>query len=148
MPDQYRYRNMLAPFLVVLAGCQFNNPTSTAIADQFSASGRRSVDLASAAPGNWDRVCVFGPYSDDAAAGQTLGFQWPAETLTDIEWNEGISLLVFVRGSSVIDYVEHSRRSGDFTNLTGRCFPRANARFLQVAHPAKGWPGLFPTDEA
>lgn len=147
MPHERHYRSVLA-LCLVLAGCQSGKSISTTIAVQFSESEHTSVDLASAVPGNWDRVCILGPYSDDAAAAQTLGFKWPAETLTDIEFNDGISLLVFVRDRTVVNYVEHPRRSGDFTNLSGRCFPRASTRFLQVAHPAKGWAGLFPADEA
>jgi len=140
------HRGVLVLILAALTGCR--DSASSSIADQFSASGRKGVDLAAAVPGNWDRVCILGPYSSDAVAAQTLGFTWPAETLTDIEQDDGISLLVFVQGKSVIDYVEHSRGSGDFSNLTGRCFPRTSTKFVQVAEPVKGWSGLFPADEA
>lgn len=148
MPRQHHHRSALALLLLVLAGCHSGSPVSRAIADQFSASGNRRVDLASAVPGEWERVCILGPYSNDAAAARTLGFRWSAETLTGIEQNDGISLLVFVKDATVADYVEHPRDSGDFTNLSGRCFPRAGARFVQVPKPASGWPGLFPEDEA
>lgn len=140
------YRGVLLLILVALAGC--GNLASSSIADQFSASGRKGVDLAAAVPGKWDRVCVLGPYSSDAVAAQTLGFKWPVETLTDIKRDDGISLLVFVQGKTVISYVEHPRGSGDFSNLTGRCFSHGSARFVQVAQPATGWSGLFPADEA
>lgn len=140
------YRGVLILFLVALTSCR--SSASSSIAAEFSASGDKGVDLASAVPGKWDRVCILGPYSSNAAAAETLGFTWPAETLTSIEDNEGISLLIFVQGESVIDYVEHRRDLGDFTNLTGRCFPRTSAKFLRVARPTKGWPGLFPADEA
>ena len=135
-------------FLMALAGCQLANSASSSIADQFSASGHRGVDLASAVPGNWDRVCILEPYSNNAAAAQALGFKWSAETLTSIEDNENISLLIFVRDNSVIDYVEHPRNSDDFTNLAGQCFQHTKAKFVQIAHPVKGSPRLFPADEA
>jgi len=140
------YRWVLVLMLVAPTGCR--DSSSSSIANQFSASGRKGVDLAAAVPGNWDRVCILGPYSSNAVAAQTLGVEWPAETLTDIERDDGISLLFFVRDKSVIDYVEHSRGSGDFSNLTGRCFSRSKAKFLQVVKPVKGWPGLFPADDA
>lgn len=139
---------VFALLISVLAGCQATSRTSSAIADQFSASGGKSVDVALAVPGSWDRVCILGPYSGDDAAAETLGFKWPAEALTDIELNDGISLLVFVQDTSVVSYAEHPRRLGDFSNLTGRCFPHSNAKFLQVDRPPKGWSGLFPADEA
>lgn len=139
------FRSVLVLILVALAGCR--SSASSSIADQFSASDRKGVDLAAAVTDNWDRVCILGPYSSDAVAAETLGFKWSAETLTDIERDDGISLLVFVQDKSVIDYVEHSRGSGDFSNLTGRCFSRTSAKFVQVAQPVKGWFGLFPADE-
>ncbi len=137
-------RTVLAVVLVLLSACR--SADSSSIAEQFSASER--VDLATAVPGDWDRVCVLGPYSNDALAAQVLGFTWPVEALTEIEHNDGISLLVFVRGETVAKHVEHSRRSGDFSNLTGRCYSQANAKFVHVPEPTKGWPGLFPADEA
>jgi hypothetical protein len=130
--------------LVAICGC--GNALSSSIADQFAASGRKTVDLASAVPGNWERVCVLEPYSTDASAAEALGFKWPAERLTDIADNDGISLLIFVQGQSVLGHVEHPRRAGDFSNLTGRCFPRASAKFVQVDRPAKGASGLYPAD--
>lgn len=141
-------RSPLALLFLVLAGCQSGNPVSRAIADQFSASGGRRVDLASAVPGEWERVCILGPYSDDAAARRTLGFEWRAEVLTGIAQNDGISLLVFVKDGAVAGYVEHPRRYGDFTNLSGRCFPRSGSKFVQAPNPTKGWPSLLPEDEA
>lgn len=139
-------RSVLLLILVTLAAC--GNRDSSSIADQFSASGRKSVDLAVAVPGDWDRVCVLGPYSSDAEAAETLGFKWPAEFLTGIEHSDGISLLIFVKGKTVLSYIEHPRVSGDFSNLRGRCFPHGSAKFVEVDQPANGWAGLFPADEA
>lgn len=139
-------RVFLLLILAALAAC--SNRDSSSIADKFSASARKSVDLAIAVPGNWDRVCILGPYSSDVAAAETLGFEWLAESLTDIGHSDGISLLVFAQAKTVLKYVEHPRGSGDFSNLTGRCFPRGSAKFVQVGQPVNGWPGLFPADEA
>lgn len=132
--------------LAALSGCRSQD--SAAIADSFSSSESGAVDLSAVVQGDWDRVCVLGPYSNNDKAAQTLGFTWPAETLTDVHQNDGFSVLVFVRGDAVLKHVEHSRGSGDFSNLSGRCFPKDNAKFVQVARPVKGWPGLFPADEA
>lgn len=81
-------------------------------------------------------------------AKKTLGFEWNVESKTEIKGNEGISLLLFVQGGEVVEYVQHSRRLGDFTNLTMRCFPREKAIFVQKNTPKKGWAGLFPENEA
>lgn len=133
--------------LTIAALCGCSDPASSSIAEQFSASEGRRVDLGSAVDGNWDRVCVLGPYSTDSDAAEALGFSWPAEALTDIARDDGISLLIFVREKSVLKFVEHPRRFGDFSNLSGRCFARKSAKFVQIARPAKGWPGLFPADD-
>lgn len=137
--------SFLLLMLAALSGCRSQD--SAAIADNFSSSGGRVVDLAAAVPGEWDRVCVLGPYSDNAKSAQTLGFDWPSGTLTNVRHSDAVSVLVFVRGGATVKYVEHSRGSGDFSNLSGRCFARALARFVQVDRPAIGWSGLFPADE-
>lgn len=131
--------------LAALAACRSQD--STAIANEFLSSDPRGVDLSVAVHGEWDRVCVLGPYSNDAMAADILGFNWPAEALTDISHRDGIAVLVFARDDSVVTYVEHSRGYGDFSNLSGRCFAKDRAKFVQVDRPVTGWPGLFPADE-
>src|SRR5690606_25947265 len=87
-PHMHFHRCIPLLVLVTLAACAGSD--SSSIADQFSKSGRESVDLAAAVPGSWDRVCILGPYSNDIAAAETLGFEWPAERLTHIERSDGI----------------------------------------------------------
>ncbi len=65
----------------------------------------------------------------------------------------GLSSLIAYTGRSTIigaggDVIDHPRGSGDFSNLSGRCFDRAHSKFIQVPKPSKGWPGLFPRNEA
>lgn len=136
-----------ALILVVAALCGCSDPTSSSIAAQFSSSKGQRVDLATAVDGSWDRVCILGPYSTNDDAAEALGFSWPAETLTDIASDDGISLLIFAQGKSVLKFVEHPRGRGDFSNLRGRCFPRASAKFVQRDRPVDGWPGLFPAED-
>lgn len=145
------HKKLLYVFVILLlaapAGCQPGRRISSSIKDQFLVSGRKSVDLAAAVPGTWNRVCILGPYSSNAVAKQVLGFDWDAESRSSIKTNEGISLLLFVQDQRVVDYVEHSRAAGDFTNLAGRCFSDSSTKFVQVTQPQDGWPGLFPPDE-
>jgi len=133
------YRSLCVVVLAAIAGCQ--DRASSAIANQFAASGNRTVDLASAWPEGWDRVCVLGPYSNNAAAAQVLGFDWDVESQSSISTKDGISLLLFVQGSSISRHIDHRRNQGDFSNLSGRCFRREQAKFKQVTHPTNGWPG-------
>lgn len=129
------------------AGCTAHD-ASLAIFRQFVESKGASVNLATAVPGTWEKVCVLGPYSNNETAKKTLGFEWNAETKTTIQTNEGISLLLFVQENKVIAYVEHPRNHGDFSNLTPQCFPKEKAQFVHDPKPTKGWPGLFPKNVA
>jgi hypothetical protein len=88
---------------------------------------------------------VLGPRSDNIVAGNTLGFDWNAEARTAIEDSDDIALLVFVKDGDVLEYVEHPRADGDFSRLSGKCFPREESVFIHEAIPAKGWPGLVST---
>jgi hypothetical protein len=134
--------------LVAAVGCTALDSTSSAIAKQFAESKGSSVSLTTAVPGDWEKVCVLGPYSSNDTAKQTLGFEWNAEAKTSIQTNEGISLLLFVQDKQVVSYVEHPRNHGDFSNLTTQCFPREKAQFIHDPKPTKGWPGLFPKNVA
>ena len=129
-------------------GCSDASPgISVNIAGQFRRSNGGRVDLAEANPQAWDRVCVLAPYADNAAAKRLLGFDWNAEAKTAIRRNDGIALLLFVRGNQVAGFAEHPRNLGDFVPQANKCFPRAQARFRQ-AFEAKGKPaGLYPIAE-
>lgn len=133
MPHRQLVQVTLALILLALGACQTEKSISSAIKDQFVASERKAVNLAATVPGAWDQVCVLGPYSYNSAARQTLGFEWDAESKSSIATNEGVSLLVFVHDKTVVAYAEHPRTHGDFSNLTGRCFLRTKAKFMQVA---------------
>jgi hypothetical protein len=127
-------------------GCTESKPgIAVSIAGQFRRSNGALVDLAKANPGAWDRVCVLGPYSNNAAAKTTLGFDFDAEGRTAIQGNDGIVLLLFVRGDQVTDFVEHPRNLGDFAALSGQCFERKRARFSQGAPSPAGPAGMVPT---
>jgi hypothetical protein len=110
------------------------------IQQQLEAAG--VVDLQTALPSAWDRVCILGPYSGNQAAAKTLGFNWPVESRSRISESDGISLLLFVRGSEVVATVEYARNHGDFSKLSGRCFPREQAKFTQQKATDGNWPLL------
>lgn len=142
-------RLIVASYILVAAvGCTAHDSKSSAIAKQFAESRGSFVSLTTAVPGAWEKVCVLGPYSNNDAAKQTLGFKWNAEAKTSIQTNEGISLIIFVQNKQVFSYVEHPRNHGDFSNLTAQCFPREKAQFIHEQKSTKGWPGLFPKNVA
>ena len=133
--------------MVILSLASCHSPTSEIseeITRQFQSSGRTFVNLADVLPGDWDKVCILGPYSDNKATKETIGFHWDIESQSSIESNDRIALLLFLKDHTVVKSVEHARRDGDFTNLSRQCFPKTHATFYHQTNPKKGWPGLFP----
>ena len=137
---------VIAALLVsTLGACSEADPgISVAIAGQFRRSAGGNVDLVEANPGAWDRVCVLGPYSDNAAAKRVLGFDWNVEGRTPIRRNDGIAVLLFVRGNEVTEHVEHPRNLGDFVPNSRKCIARADARFYQARETKDKPAGLYP----
>jgi len=145
MPDSRRFAALIALAILACSACSDSEPKiSVSIAGQFRRSAGAVVDLAEANPSGWDRVCVLAPYSTNAFAKHTLGFDWDAEGKSVIHRNDGINLLVFVTGNHVSDFVEHPRNLGDFASLSGKCFPRASAKFEQKPESKAGPAGLYP----
>ena len=139
---------VLAAIVGAAAGCSEADPAiSVSIAGQFRRSAGGNVDLVEANPGEWDRVCVLGPYSDNAAAKRTLGFDWDVEGRTPIRRNDGIAVLLFVRGKEVTEHIEHPRNLGDFVPNSGKCIARANARFYQASETKEKPAGLYPKSQ-
>ena len=133
--------------LLLEMGCDpQTSKVSEELTRQFQASGRSFVNLAEVLPAPWDRVCIFGPYSDEKAVNTTLGFHWPDWAKSSVETNDGIALLVFLKRNKVLEWIEHPRRDGDFTNLSRQCFSREKATFEHLNNPPKGYPGLFPKE--
>ncbi|MDH5368867.1 MAG: hypothetical protein OEW99_02505 [Gammaproteobacteria bacterium] len=77
---------------------------------------------------NWNKVCFFGPYSNNTFAKRTLGFEWNLEKHSSIYNNDGITLAVFTNGANVITYKEIPRYA-DFSTFSGKCYPKTNAKF-------------------
>ena len=132
-------------FLEMGCDAQTSN-VSEKLTQQFQASGRSFVSLAAVFPSPWDKVCILGPYSDGKAVNTTVGFDWSDWSQSSIETNDGVALLLFLKGNTVLEWVEHPRRDGDFTNLSRQCFSREKAIFEHLTNPRKGYPGLFPKE--
>jgi len=88
-----------------------------------------TVDFAEVAPFAWDRVYVFGPYTPHDRIHSSLGFRWVGVTSTTIEWNEGVNLVVFVRGAEVAHWFEHPRTEELETIADPKGYARQQARF-------------------
>jgi hypothetical protein len=120
-------------FIFLVSSCGFSrSDISKELETQIEKNYWESIDLAEVGGSAWRRVCVLGPYSDNKSAEKTLGFQWDLEKQTSsIVSADSVSLLVFIEGKNVIAHVEHPRNLGDFAELSGQCFERADAKLVR-----------------
>lgn len=100
---------------------------------QVQASSTAPLDLTRVGPNDWDRVCIFGPYTTNDLVESDLGFKWDAESESSIAANDGINLIVFTRGKQVLSFAEHGRGHADFDSEGHRCTSRTNAKLARSA---------------
>ncbi len=75
------------------------------------------LDVVRVMPFEWQKLYVFAPYTPIDDVEKALGFKWRAAKKTRINERDDITLLVFVIGRTVQDYIEHPRDAGDFSRL-------------------------------
>jgi hypothetical protein len=103
---------------------------SQALWEEVKRGPGADIDFAGLGPTGWDRVYFFHPYYPREAIQADLGFRWPAVNETSIEMNDGVNLVVFVRGGEVAGWFEHPLNRGDLRELAnGVGYPREMARF-------------------
>ena len=76
----------------------------------------------------WDKVCIFGPYTNNQKARQVLGFDWDLEARSQIHFSDSINALIFLYQGSVNQVVDLRRRIVDFKVLDV-CLPRPETTF-------------------
>ena len=129
--------------LVIVASCGFGrSEISNELETQLKSNNWERVDLSKVGGPVWRRVCVFGPYSDNIRAEQTLGFKWDLEKKTSVFSSDGVNVLAFVKGKDVIAYIEHPRNLGDFAKSSGQCFDRGNAVLVRDKARKDKWVSL------
>lgn len=121
--------------LALTTSCSKSGRISSEISAQFDRDA--SIDLAHVGPDTWDRVCVLGPYSVNKDAESVLGFPWDSEANTSISMSDGINVIVFAQGQTVVAYTEHPRNKGDFSRLTPDCATRAQAKLVRHSSSAE-----------
>ena len=87
------------------------------------------VDLAAEFAGQWDRVCVLGPYTTNRRATEILGVDVDVYGRSQIASSDGITLLVTMNADAAAGMYEVALRPVDFTPLAGCCFSRSDAVF-------------------
>jgi hypothetical protein len=100
-----------------------------ALSAQMRRGPGATVDFTEVAPFAWERIHFFAPYTPHDQIHGSLGFAWEGVERTTIHWNEGVNLVVFVRGAKVVYWFEHTRHE-ELAELAGpHGYPREQARF-------------------
>ena len=127
-------------FLAIFATCGCGrNEISNELEIEIKNNNSEKVDLSKVGGSSWDRVCIFGPYSDNISAEKALGFRWDIENKTSIFSSDTVNVLVFAKGKAVIEYTEYPRSLGDFEKLSGQCFSRTDAMFVRNKQRKDNW---------
>lgn len=95
------------------------------------------VDLRRQLEGEWQQVCILGPYSNQHHAEEVLGFSYDVVANSHIYSSDSIALLVAVKDGMAVGAYEVNRTNVDFTQLNGQCFNREKAVFRVKQ---EGWP--------
>lgn len=99
--------------------------------------------------GDWDRVCIFRPYTATSVVDSALGARWRGADETGIATRDDATLVVFARNSDVVSHVMYPRHKGDFGTPgpeSWYCLPRDRAVF-QLRQPIDGSiPWIGPVD--
>ncbi len=75
------------------------------------------LDLVRVMPFGWEKFYVFPPYTAIDDVEKAIGFKWGAAKKTRINERDDVTLLVFVIGRTVYEYIEQPRSEGDFSRL-------------------------------
>ncbi|MBX3305159.1 MAG: hypothetical protein KF751_03810 [Nitrospira sp.] len=76
----------------------------------------------------WDRVCIFGPYTNNEKVKSVLNMNWNIEERSQIHVSDSVNALVFLYQGSVNQVVDLKRGITNFTDLD-MCLSRNQANF-------------------
>jgi hypothetical protein len=110
----------------LIAGCagprhkdrfQWDQILASIVQAKESTGDATFLDVRRVMPFGWDAMFVFPPYTDIGQVERSLGFGWKKAKDTGIDKRDDITLLVFVTGQTVHEYIEQPRAEGDFSRL-------------------------------
>jgi len=97
-----------------------------------------TVDLSKQLQGNWDKVCLLTPYSNNESAENILGFKFNVEEKSNIFVSDSITLVVAVKGNEVLKYFEVPRSNIDLASIDASCYTKDNAKF-KIKNSNNSW---------
>ena len=112
------------------------------LCDIVHAKPTTPVDLSKLTDFKWEKAYIFGPYTSEKNINAILGFEWNGVSSTGISHDEGVNLIIFVKGGNDLEWFRIPRHCGDFEipdELNG--FNYDNAQFM-VSEVDRGEPWL------
>ena len=137
----------------MVAACSPGTPTrpeDVARRDALLASARAAapgapVDLVAATGGDWERLVVFGPYSYNDRARETLGFEFDIERVSPWTNTEGGSVVVLVAGAEPVSWFTVRSDAVSLSCLNFQTIA-ASSSTLTLVEDATGYRSLVDPD--
>jgi hypothetical protein len=79
----------------------------------------------------WDRVCIFTPYTDEKEADAIMGFPTHLDMYSELKSSDSIHLIVFYEGKAMTAYTKLGRDTADFQLQRSACFEKDHSRFVR-----------------
>jgi WD40 repeat protein len=130
------------------SACGYERRINRSIAASVAAGPGTHVMLAEYTTFAWDKVCILGPYTEDARVDSLTGIQGAARQAHDIRSSDSVNVLMFIREARVAASVAHPRDQGDFgPDVVGKCYSKEQAYFSVRVKPADSWGNIGPLAE-
>ena len=143
MPTLSRFISVCVLFGAL--SCRPNEEVAEGIASAVDQGPGTRLKLADNTDFEWDKVCIFGPYTEDARIDTVTGISGAAKRAHDIRSNDGINVVMFIDNDRIVRAVSVRRDLGDFgPELVSRCYLKDEAVFF-VRKPLKdSWGNIGP----
>jgi hypothetical protein len=93
----------------------------TEMIDRYKKGEVSEIDISLLTTFTWDRLYVFGPYTELSKLDSMFGISWRDKCHTTIESQDGVALLVFVSENRVVVCTDYYRY-GSSNNVDGHDF--------------------------
>jgi hypothetical protein len=119
--------------ILLLVGCDgasySRSKDSIELGNIYKDNDYKFIDFSVLQGDVWTKVCFLGPYNVQST--KALGFEWDVTKHTDVLASDGHNVIIFATDTEVITYTVHNRSYGDFSQLTGQCFPRDRSKLYK-----------------
>lgn len=80
---------------------------------------------------DWNRICIFTPYTDEKAADLLVGAETHLDMYSDLKSSDSLHVIAVFQDKSMSNYTKMPRSEMDFDLKFSECFDRNNAVFVR-----------------